>query len=148
MEGPAVSGVWYTTGGGWFIYVAAIAAAAAAIEGTEWVLARIWWIIGAAFVIAVLTGLVLARLMRWARARDERDAVAWERRRVQLEVPRPARAAEIPPPQPQAIAPVSVYVINVANADQAAIIRQALPGQAEDAVTEGNGLGATEVWPE
>ena len=126
-----MNGTWRVTGYGLFPLIILGLAAGAAIEGTEWVLARIWWITGAAFIIAALAALALAWLMRWARTRDERDAVAWERRRVQLEVPRPARAAEIPAPQPQAIAPVSVYVINVPGEDQACVIHQALTERQE-----------------
>jgi len=89
--------------------------------------------------VAVLTALAIGWLMRLARARDERIAVAWAEQRAALRASRPAQVAA---PQPQAVAPVSVYVINVADADQAAMIRQALPGQSVPGGTRDSGPAA------
>jgi len=80
----------------------------------------------------------------------------------------PIRIYDLSAPEPpgqvaasrrQAIAPVSVYVINVADAEQAAIIRQALPPElrdghdqqsarlSEDAATiPGPDVGGVERW--
>jgi hypothetical protein len=106
----------------------AVLAVVIAIEGIEWALASVWWIVGfAAIVIAVAT-VVLWRLMRWAHARDKRYREAWAERRPVLAAPR----LEISGPQRRAIAlaPVHIHFHGLPDSEQARIIHQAL--------TEGN----------
>jgi len=131
-------GTWKVTGYG-AGPVLAVFFGAAVIGGVEWVLVWLWLIALLAVAVAALTALAIGWLMRLARARDERIAVAWAEQRAALRASRPAQVAA---PQPQAVAPASVYVINVADADQAAIIRQALPGQSVPGGTRDSGPAA------
>ena len=107
--------------------------AALGIEVAVWLLARIWWILGSSAGVTVAAMLILARLMRWARARDERDALAWERRRVQPGTPAPLRAepvTELPRTERPAIAPavINLNFYGVPAAERATIIRTAIEG--------------------
>ena len=130
-------GTWKVTGVGLLgsLLTLGFAAMGAAAGWTVavWLLARIWWILGSSAGVTVAAMLILARLMRWARARDERDAVAWTQRRVQLraEAPPPI-PAPLPAPQRQAIEHhhygPQIHVYGQDGEETAArIIRSALP---------------------
>ena len=75
MEGPVICCVMPAAGGGSVFLV--IMAAVAAVEGMEWALARIWWILGTAAVIAALAVAAMVPLMRWARRRDAQPVALW-----------------------------------------------------------------------
>lgn len=69
-------------GGGVIVFVMA---AVAAVEGVQWILARIWWILGTGLLCAVLAAVAVGWLMRWARRRDARPVALWRPREVSWE---------------------------------------------------------------
>lgn len=123
------------TGGGAAIF-AAVFAAVAAIQGLEWVLARIWWIAGSAAVITALAVAAVIPLMRWAERRDARRLPLWKVR----EVPASVTATVIP----QAVTGARPAIENhfhvhhhYADGREPVRVFTAIPGQAGDALTEG-----------
>ena len=139
-------GTWQARGGGLGPLAAVVGVAVVVIGALEWLLARIWWLIGGTVVLAAAVVAAYIALSRWT---DRREARFAERRRAELaERPaaglpqRPRPAAVEAAPQPPAI--VNHYhgphlTIYGRDGEEAAarIIRQALPGPAGDAITEG-----------
>jgi len=77
----------------------AIVVVIAAIYGIEWVLARIFWILGSAAVIAVVAIAALVPLMRWAARRDAARMALWREAHVPAQLPaqlRAERVSEVP----------------------------------------------------
>lgn len=72
------------------VFVTAMAATAA--MAVEWIIARIWWILGTGLLCAVLTGVAVARLARWS---DRRAAAVFAAR----EPLRPAVQPAAPAPE-------------------------------------------------
>ena len=118
-------------GGGILVF---IMAAVAAIEGAEWVLARIFWILGTGLLCAVLAALAVARLMRWAQRRDARPAALWTVR----EAPRPVQLRVEPvlePPRAERPAAIEYHVHHhYADGPEPARVAT-IPGTAGDAIT-------------
>lgn len=136
------SGTWQTTGSSGPGPLAAMAVAAIMVIGAlEWLLARIWWLIrGTVALVAVIVAAYVA-LSRWTERREARFA---ERRRAELatraaaELPhRPRPAAAQAAQQPPAIHYHVHYHVHVGDREATAIIRDALPGTAGDAIAEG-----------
>ena len=139
-------GTWKVTGYGLLgsLGMLGFAAMGAAMgfELAVWLLARIGWIIGAGAVLAVLVSLALAWLMRLGRARDERDALAWQRRRAALSAQpatdlRAETIAALPRAERAAVIEQHVhYHLHVAGGTAPARVN-VIPGTAGD-ITEGN----------
>ncbi len=131
-------GTWKVTGYGILPLAVVAVAAGAGAQIAAWLLAWLWLITGLAAAAAVVTALAVAWLMRWARARDDRDAAAWAQRRA-AELPRAERLSAIPLAQRPAIAPVvNLNFYGADGEDQAArVLRGVIPGTAGDAITEG-----------
>ena len=126
MEGPVICCVMPAAGGGSVFLV--IMAAVAAVEGMEWALARIWWILGTAAVIAALAVAAMVPLMRWARRRDAQPVALWRG-----EAPARLRAepvTELPRTERPAIAPavINLNFYGVPADERATIIRTAIEG--------------------
>jgi hypothetical protein len=140
------SGTWQTSGPGLGPLAAAAGIAVVVIGALEWLLARIWWLIGGTAVLAAAAIAAYIALARWT---DRREARFADRRRTELaaqaaaELPhRPRPAAVEAAPQPPAIVnhyhgpQITIYGRDGEEA-AARIIRQALPGTAGEAITEG-----------
>jgi hypothetical protein len=104
------------------------------IGALEWLLARIWWVIGGTAVLIAVAGVVA--LSRWT---DRREVSFAERRRLHL------AAAELPHPAPPPVhaAPHTVitggthiWLAGIPDAEHAAVIRKAILGPSGDATTE------------
>jgi hypothetical protein len=68
-----MNGTWRTTGGGSSVVpalVAGVVAVVVIVAAVEWVLARIWWILGGTAVVAVLVILAVRWLVRWQQRRE------------------------------------------------------------------------------
>jgi hypothetical protein len=116
----------YAAGGGGVFAV--IFAVAAAIEGAEWVLARIWWIAGWSAAVLAVAVVIVSRLARRARARDTAPLALWRGAPAQLHAD---PVAELPRAQPQAIAPViNLNFYGVPDERAATVIRTAIEGTA------------------
>jgi hypothetical protein len=126
----------------------AIVVAIAAVYGMEWALARIWWIVGTAAIIAALAVAAVIPLMRWAERRDARRLPLWTVRDAPASVTATVIPQAVPAVQrPELAAPVPAIenhygpVFKFYGADgeaQAArVIRQALTGEPARVLTEG-----------
>ena len=135
-----------------------VAALAVAYEALEWVRRDIWWISSTAAVCYALAIAASMWLYRWADHRGARfaaahgivsraDVMALNPARVVPEIRHaqtdfaPAAPAGLPRQQERpAVGPppaVHIHFHGLPLAEQAAIIRQALPGQAGESITEG-----------
>jgi len=156
-------GTWKVTG----IPLASLAvigmAAAAGSEGALWLLARVWWILGSLAACGLIATWAAPKI---ARRVDGNAAGIWIRQagvddRAPLFMSGPTR--QVGAPARAAISGGTHYhfygdaaVEAAARAARGELTEGqqqigdliAIPGQAGDAVTEGNGLGATEVRPE
>lgn len=122
-------GVWYTTSGGAGVLMAA--AVAAGIYGAAWVLAHLVLILATGAGCAVLTALAVRWLISWS---DQRAIRVWAQRPAQLSA---SQAPAVPRPgRPAITGGVTLNFINLTPAEQAEVIRQALPVQPGDAITE------------
>jgi hypothetical protein len=144
VAGPAVNGIWKTTGYGLLPLVAVALAAAAGIEAAQWLLARAWWILGSAAACWTAAAFLAPRI---ARRVDANSARAWVRETgtdaplfmsgPRRELPR-TEAAAIGREERPAITPA--VVLNFYGADSgdmaARVLRSALPGSAGDVTTE------------
>jgi hypothetical protein len=143
--GPAMSrgtrqgsGTWQSSGPDFegLIGAAVLIGAAAVVIGVlEWLLARIWWVIGGTAVLIAIAVAGFVALSRWTGRREARFA---ERRRLHL------AAAELPhpPPPPVHTAPHTVitggthiWLAGIPDAAQAAVIRKAIPRTSGDTTT-------------
>jgi len=114
------------------------------LYGAMWLAEHIIEVAIACAVSGALAVAIVIALARWADRRDARRAAAWEPRYLRA-VPAAStpQSAEIPhygvpADERQAIAPTFVLNFYGADSDTAArVIRQAIPGQAGDAITEG-----------
>jgi hypothetical protein len=118
---------------------AATIAVLVAAETAEYVAERIWWIsstAAACYVLAVAAGM-------WLERRNDRKAAAWGAARgiysrADVILPYPVRAEAVTSSSTHpAIGPAVVHLHfhGVPAAEQAAIIRQAIPGHAGAAIT-------------
>lgn len=112
--------------------VLVIFAAVAAIEGLQWLLARIWWITGTAVVI-IAAGVALVVLIRRAEERSAERVAIWRAERWP-EVGT-ADAAQIPRAERRAVE--NHYHVHHHYAGPEPARATAIPGQAGDAITEG-----------
>lgn len=127
-------GVWYTTGGG--VGVAAAAGIGAGIYGATWILAHLIEVLAIGAGCAVLTALAIRCLMTWS---DQHAIQVWAARPVQLHATA-APVTAIPPrlSQNALTSGITLNFYNLTPAEQAAVISQALPGPAGDALTGGD----------
>jgi hypothetical protein len=123
-----------------------IMAAVAAVEGIEWVLARIWWIAGSAAIIAALAVAAVIPLMRWAERRDSRRLPLWTVRDAPASVTATVIPQAVPAVQRPELAgsvpaiehnygPVLKFYGAEGEAQAARVIRQALMGEPARAYT-------------
>lgn len=130
-------GVWYTTGGG--VGVLTAAGIGAGLYGAAWILAHLVELLAVGAGCAVLTGLAIRYLMAWS---DQRAIRVWSQRPVQLHAAAVPLAAAAPPGPARAGITGGVsfnfYNYNLTPAEQAAVIRQAIPGPAGDAFPGGD----------
>jgi hypothetical protein len=133
----AVNGTWKVTGYG-AAPVLMVAAAAAAVEGVEWVLAWLWLIALLALAVTVATMLAVAWLMRWTQRQDAARVPLWRGVAAPAEI-RAEPVSELPRTDRPAIAPViNLNFYGADGTDMAArVLRTAIPGTAGDAITEG-----------
>jgi hypothetical protein len=120
------------------IAAATVAGLVVTAETVQWVAERIWWIGSTAavcFALAVAAGMWLERL---ADRRGARFAAAHGiLSRADVILPAPVRVTAMPDAaaRPAIAAPqVTVNLFGVPSPEQAAIIRQAIPGQAGTAI--------------
>ena len=64
------SGTFEVTGAGCGPVVAGAAVLVAAAAAVEWLLARIWWVVGGTVLVAAVTGAAVLCLMRWTGRRE------------------------------------------------------------------------------
>jgi len=122
------------------ILAGVVAVAWIADETVQWVAERIWWIGGTAAVCFALAVAASMWLEAWADRRGARFAAAHGiLSRADLVAPEVSKALPLSSTPRSAIGPAEVHLhfYGVPDADQATIIRQALSGQAGDAITEG-----------
>lgn len=131
------SGTWQTSGGGSGAALRAVLYAVlgcVAIAAACWLLARLWWVLGG-LLLAVVS---VAAVIRWLiRAQERREAMHAARRPFGL-AQQQAPAAMTAQAMPAALTSGDLHLhFHDADAERAAaIIRQALPGPAGDAITE------------
>ena len=99
-----------------------------AAETLQWVAQRVWWI---GSTMAVCFALAIAASI-WLERRADRRGAAWGAARgiysrADMVLPYPAVA----PPS------LTINIFGVPSPEQAAIMRQALPGAAEDVIADG-----------
>jgi hypothetical protein len=124
------------------ILAAVVAVTYVAAETVLWVAEHIWWIVGTLAVCFALAVAASMALEAWADRRGARFAALHGiRSRADVILPEPVRGVVVERvPERPAIAPAPQVVINIfgmPSPEQVAIIRQAIPGQAGAAVTEG-----------
>jgi hypothetical protein len=133
------SGTWQTSGPDLGPLAALAGIAVVVIGALEWLLARIWWLIGGTVLLVAVAAAAFVALSRWTERREARFAA---QRRAQLaeraaaELPRPQRPAVEAAPQTVITGGTHIWLGNMPDAAQAAIIRKALPGTAGDATTD------------
>lgn len=120
------------------ILAAVVAVTYVAAETVLWVAERIWWIVGTLAVCFALAVAASMWLERWADARGARFAAAHGiLSRADVVAPAVVRARVIEPERPGlAATQITVNIFGVPSAEQADIIRQALPGPAMEAIAE------------
>ena len=114
----------------------AVVVVIAAIYGIEWVLPRIWWIVGSAAVISAQAVAVLVPLMRRARARDAVRLPLWRDTGAPAAQLRAAPGTERPRTERPAIEQHFPVHHHSAGPDRARV--SAIPGTAGDAITGGD----------
>jgi hypothetical protein len=99
-----------------------------AFLGVDWVVEHLVEVVAVSATCGVLAVAAVVALMRWADRRDARRAAMWQFRHVR-EVPS-ARPAEVPSAVRPELAASGLHLrfYGLPDAEQAAIIRQALPG--------------------
>jgi len=128
------SGTFEVTGGGGRVVLIAVAALAA-VSAAEWVLSRLLWLLA---VTAVAVTVAVAVVWWLIRRQQRREAVHAAMRtfvtaRVQAVPLSSAARRELP-----AVTHLHLHFDRADTDEAARIIRTALPGQAGDAITEGN----------
>lgn len=133
------SGTWQTSGPGLGAIAAVALLIVAVIVALEWLLARIWWLVGGTVVLIAATAAALYALIRWT---DRREARFAERRRAELAMQAAARqtvTARVIPQVAQAAAPALEnhvhYHVHVGERDAAAVAAM-LPGPSGAVTTE------------
>ena len=72
---PAMRGTWQTTHSGGPVVLAAVAVVLALVV-SEWMLARVWWILGGTVLCVAVTAAAVVLLMRWTDCREARFAAS------------------------------------------------------------------------
>lgn len=129
-----MNGTWKQTDGGDSARgIGVVLAIMAAILAVEWLLARIWWILGGTAVVAVAVILAVRWLVRW----QERREAAYGQQRAAIRAAGAANAPAGPAAQPAALTVHHHYgpTFNVATGSDLASVVRALPP--EGTATEG-----------
>jgi hypothetical protein len=122
------------------ILAAVVAVTYVAAETVLWIAEHIWWIVGTLAVCFALAVAASVWLERWTDARGARFAAAHGiLSRADVILPVAADAAGFSHQQRSAVEPpvaIHLHFHGLAAAEQAAIIRQGLPGHRGKAITE------------
>ncbi len=109
----------------------------AALEGFEWLAAHVVEVLVTSTTCGVLAVAAVVALMRSADRRDARRTALWAVRAEAVTPPRAAAAVTSTGHPALGFRDLHIHLDGLAPAEQAAIIRQALPGTARGAITEG-----------
>ena len=125
-----MNGTWKVTSYGTGPVILAVVAGCAAVEGAEWVLARIFWILGTGLLFMVALAVILGWLMRWTARRDAVRVPLWRDTGAPPAQLYAEPVTELPRTERPAIAPavINLNFYGVPAAERATIIRTAIEG--------------------